>query len=444
MSSTTDRETDIQLVHEVRNGDEGSLKKLLNAHKHEFQELAQRLSPDTAPPEFLKRLHSGLERWLFSYRSSDRSFSEWAAEVAEYVANEPTLIERLRRGEQRAFDEIKSSLTVPVHSFVGRFLSERADRSRASRQTWHRAKACLRSSKGRNYESPLDVVLMLGAEKTETILVRRFKQGDHSAFERLRALRGKQVLGFIRERLSHPEAVDIVNLATWERVFEKIHKYEPRKSHQSKRVYGVHFMGWVKTLAARKVIDYIRGISVDPETVLLIDELDEADSPDELTSAQFSAETDVLKQSARHLELVRVLELAFTAGGYPWQLIVFGLQELGWQPAEIADVLSDFPLRALETIVEEGHRDAYRLSGGERCDIFGDLRAKMQCTVGSVVHPMDSVTSRAVAPFADERVGDTVLRDYCGRDPAGSMADWSYRVKDRAYRRAIREGVIGR
>lgn len=145
---------------------------------------------------------------------------------------------------------------------------------------------------------------------------------------------------------------------------------------------------------------------------------------------------------------LEMFEAFIRYGGYPHQQIAFGFSILLWGKAkEDAGALSSkVPVTGdPDRVVSElGPRQLDESSGELLQDLIATLHldpdyiarvrkpldARLDMT-GQNLYAKDKASALQFAKLLDMRVGLTMLREYFGKDPRKSVADWTHGVKER-------------
>lgn len=129
-----------------------------------------------------------------------------------------------------------------------------------------------------------------------------------------------------------------------------------------------------------------------------------------------------------------LLESLFRNGGYPHQIIVFAFSKLvdHWKPQKIIAELSNISLRQLCQKLHQDYLAESNLPDEEMASVFLFLEQKMNLLLGEVI--TDYALRDKLKSLLNKRVGDTVLKDYYGKDMSHSISDWCDKVKKRLAR----------
>jgi len=281
----------------------------------------------------------------------------------------------------------------------------------------------------------------------ELVIGRLAGEDNQEAFTAFYEEYSRPVLGYIRSfivrrdgYISHDE-VDAIALETWLRVWQKIADYDPDKGQ---------FLHWVFGFCKYIILDYLRQNGRKNDIRLLIAENPELEKdfisqipdskpgPDE---AIICAE-DTVCLHERYLTCLNVL---MQEGGYPHQIIAFAFNQLifagdsyqgrhNGYAGRVVRELSDIPLVHLCARLEAEYLRHFATEDVQdirRC--FEPLRLRMDCRVKDVISDNPS-RARLGREILEMKLGDTILKQYYGKDPEHNISDWSNKIKQKVLR----------
>lgn len=280
-------------------------------------------------------------------------------------------------------------------------------------------------------------------EDESASLIKRAKQRDNKAFDKLYALHEEAVRGFIRVRVySDADAQDLAQKVRHE-IYEKIAAYNPG--------YG-EFRAFVIRRAWFRVMDYYRH---HPGELLVGDLVErfpefEHETEEDLIAHFASAfspspEDEAIRVEQHSKVYAELLRLTFHGSSPPHQLIVFGFILLEWKPREVVAELSDSVLRKLEESLETEYVKTSQLPADSIKHCFAQLRTNMDDEFREVVR--EPRTLETYPGLHDRIVGDTILRDYYTgkkKGQADEISAWCFQVKQRVWKavQALTEGTL--
>jgi len=128
------------------------------------------------------------------------------------------------------------------------------------------------------------------------------------------------------------------------------------------------------------------------------------------------------------------LEITFSQGGPPHQLITFGFNKLisNWGPQDIVKELSLVLLQELTDKLISDYEEESELPAYIVKNCFKPLKDNMDKKVKEVLQ--DKVSRDTYIKMMENKVGKTVLNNYYGKDPEHNISDWSNKVMKRIRR----------
>jgi DNA-directed RNA polymerase specialized sigma24 family protein len=275
----------------------------------------------------------------------------------------------------------------------------------------------------------MDLRLSLEEQKT---LAKDACKGDKQAQDKIYLAYREAIFGYIRARSIQDADAEDISQDFWQQIFtrKEICRYDP-----SRRVLYVFF----RIIAHSRLIDYYRKRGRDHWVPIIEDEVSDdeevrgegagktEDHIDFSSLADFQINSDDKLNSAYKI----ALEYLFRNGGYPHQVIVFAFIKLvdHWKPQKIIDKLSDLPLRQLCKRLYQEYLTESNLPEEEIVFCFSYLEQGMDRLVGEVI--TDSASREKLKAYLDKSIGDTLLKDYFGKDASHSISDWCDKVRKR-------------
>jgi len=161
---------------------------------------------------------------------------------------------------------------------------------------------------------------------------------------------------------------------------------------------------------------------------------------------------------------LKVLTVTLWRGGYPHEIICCMLNKcftdlgdgpyedggfdtsgkMAWPPRRIVKELSDIPLWKLCKNFQGTYCQESSLPEAVIDACFGLLNVKMYVKVNEVINPSDQNARKRWAGILNERVGETTLRDYFGKQPEDNIANWSYQVLRRVKKIMVKEDWLNK
>jgi DNA-directed RNA polymerase specialized sigma24 family protein len=271
----------------------------------------------------------------------------------------------------------------------------------------------------------------------DVALVARALAGDRDAFDALRAIAEGAVKGIIRMQVGRRDEhgrqvvdralVDDLVQTTWIQVWEKLSTYDPAVGR------FVHFARYWASIMVRRYRDTPLGRGRERPLSDLIGDADDGDeSPaDRLDRLDRSGGVTEPPDDPVTADVYDdLLSLTFATASPPHQLIAFGFAKAAeWKPRQIAGELSDVPLRALESRLEQSYLEQSELDIGRVVPAFAPLRTRLEQRFDQAVR---DPTTLATYPGLHARiVGETTLSDYFTGEPTADVTQWWYAVKRR-------------
>ncbi len=276
-------------------------------------------------------------------------------------------------------------------------------------------------------------------EKDEDVLklIKGFlNKGDEKSFEKLYLRYKKSIRGYITGRcfwigqnVKDKKEKDVdsrikdIEQDTWKEVAGKVATYDPGKAS-----FYTFVCYWANIMIKRYLSKTAK------ETPVSDLKVQDSEETDEEFLGRLNSQIQVFSFDECLERYSRFLEITFSQGGPPHQLITFGFNKLisNWGPQEIVKELSSVPLQELiEKLIsnygEESELPAYIVK-----DCFKPLKDKMDKKVRETLE--DEVSRNTYIRITEDKVGKTVLKNYYGKDPEHSISDWSDKVMKRIRR----------
>jgi len=281
----------------------------------------------------------------------------------------------------------------------------------------------------------MEVRLSLNEQKT---LAKDACKGDKQGQDKIYSAYNKAIFGYIRARSTQEADANNISQEFWMQVLANkgICKYDSALG-------ALYTFLW--RIAHSRLVDYYRKYKKFYWVQIIENEIpdrerdqDGYDSENEevIDSIDLSSASDIQIDSQEELSLAYkiALEHLFRNGGYPHQVIVFAFSKLvdHWKPQKIIIELSNISLRQLCQKLHQDYLVESNLPDEEIASCFSCLEQKMSLLVGEVI--TDSVLRDKLKQQLNKAVGDTILREYYGKDASHSISDWSDKVKKRLAR----------
>jgi DNA-directed RNA polymerase specialized sigma24 family protein len=274
----------------------------------------------------------------------------------------------------------------------------------------------------------------------DAALVASALAGEQQAFDALQGLAESAVRGTIRMQVGRYEEngkyfvdhalVDDLVQAAWVQVWQKLDTYDPAVGR------FVHFARYWARIMVRRWRDTPIGRGVETPLSATLGAGGDADEGDDSATDRL----DRLAQRGGVMEppedpvnvdvYDELLSLTFATNSPPHQLIAFGFAKaVEWRPRQIAAELSNVPLRALETRLEQSYLEHSDLEDARVLPAFEPLRNRLGQRFDEAVR---DPTTLATYPGLHTRiVGETTLSDYYTGEPTADVTQWWYAVKRR-------------
>lgn len=279
----------------------------------------------------------------------------------------------------------------------------------------------------------MDLRLSLEEQK---ILAKDACKGDKQAQDRIYTAYHKALFGYLRARAMQDVDAENISQEVWTQLLAErtICKYDP--------LYALYT--FLRIVAHSRLVDYYRKKKPVLVPILEYEILDDQPSDGENASRNKDCQdfidlssialpqTDTAEELASAYKIV--LEYLFRNGGNPHQLIVFAFAKLvdHWKPQKIISELSSTPLGQLCDRLHKDYLVESNLPEEEIASGFSYLEQQMGLLVGEII--TDSVLRDKLKPCLNKPVGQTILRDYYGKDASHSISDWCDKVKKRLER----------
>jgi len=279
----------------------------------------------------------------------------------------------------------------------------------------------------------MDLRLSLQEQK---ILAKDACEGDKQAQDRIYAAYHKALFGYLRARAMQDVDAENISQEVWTQLLVErtICKYDS--------LYALYT--FLRTVAHSRLVDYYR--KKKPILIPIVENeiSDNEETGDENTGKNGAGQDfiDLSFIASPQIDAVEdlssaykiALEHLFRNGGYPHQLIVFAFSKLvdHWKPQKIINELSDISLRQLCNRLYSDYLMESKLPEEEIAPCFSYLEQQMGLLVGEVI--TDSVLRDKLKPYLNKSVGQTILRDYYGKDASHSISDWCDKVRKRLAR----------
>ena len=277
--------------------------------------------------------------------------------------------------------------------------------------------------------------LRLSLEEQE-ILAKDACKGDKQAQDRIYTAYHKALFGYLRARAMQDVDAENISQEVWTQLLAErtICKYNS--------LYALYT--FLRAVAHSRLVDYYR-----KKKPILIPILEYEISDDESIEGENAGKNKdchsfidlssiALPQTDAAEELTLAykiaLECLFRNGGSPHQLIVFAFAKLvdHWKPQKIINELSSIPLGQLCDRLHKDYLFESNLPEEEIASGFYHLQQQMGLLVGEII--TDSVLRDKLKPCLNKPVGQTILRDYYGKDASHSISDWCDKVRKRLER----------
>jgi DNA-directed RNA polymerase specialized sigma24 family protein len=272
--------------------------------------------------------------------------------------------------------------------------------------------------------------------ENDLTLVEKIGKGDPHAWDQLYSRYRQQVRGFLRARGCRGEDCEDVEQETWIDIFQRVGEYDANRSSVANFIRFRAWVQWKRHLARQGRRSEWE--SLDRE----YPEWNDSDRESSQDILEALPDTDPSPEwwVQRNAEYEALFKATFRGGGYPHQLIAFGYNKLvdGWTPIRITEELSE---RWLETLGQELEQEIIHTSSLPEALIRDSLRPLHEQMPNRLDEVLSDPASRqAYAPLLAMKTGETVLQQYYGKDPARSIADWTFKVKQRVLRELALSG----
>lgn len=254
-------------------------------------------------------------------------------------------------------------------------------------------------------------------------LIIEASKGNKEAYEKLCQQYKRTIKGHISSRCFYrDDAIAAIEQDTWVAVWEKISTYKPEKAS-----FYTFVCFWADIMVRR----YFSKRKEIPISALIPQ--DSEVSAEEIMDNLFF-ETQVFPYEEFLAKCEQFLKLTFSQGGPPHQLISFGFNKLlcGWGPSEIVEKLSPVLLEKLTDHLIAGYKEESSLADYIIKDCFNPLKEKMTEKVKDVLE--DEISRDTYVKLLENKVADTALENYYGKDPEHNISDWSNKVSKRVAR----------
>ena len=287
---------------------------------------------------------------------------------------------------------------------------------------------------------------------SDGFLIGNIRDGDREAFDRLVGKYNKPLMGFIRARVKGCNECDLEDISqtVWEDVCKKLRLsaeeggFDPLK--------GGFYTYLIRCIAEYKVRQWLGSRKRYIETPVKFGE-DEGDmrlpgteSEDDPYNAVELAEELHMRLKAYEL----LFRLTFLCGGYPHQLLAFGLTKLisgrrtnraiEGNNLEFYNRNKYSSLAALNSDFRERYRDE-SVFGSDRLENFlahlEPLETRLKLKIKDLM-ALDGASLGYNADIAEKTAADTLLANYCekdneagarsDRDISNAISNWCYKV----------------
>lgn len=189
------------------------------------------------------------------------------------------------------------------------------------------------------------------------------------------------------------------------------------------------FYTWLMAIA--KNLAFTKPSKADQNTTLRFEEIEEDAEDTDGVDRVFTMETPGKSPEERAEDAMLgefFLNNLFTNAGYPWQVIAFTYQKLGYPPQEIVEHLAGCDLFTLsDKLFHELTISSLRPSS--QIDALKALfERRLQKPLKESLNPKDNATKKAMAHSMDTIVGEIPLEGFLGSHPEKQISEWTSKV----------------
>lgn len=260
-------------------------------------------------------------------------------------------------------------------------------------------------------------------------------KGDKRAQDKIYTAYHKAVFGYIRGRSAQEVDAENISQQVWMQVLAN------KGICNYKSALGALYT-FLWRIAHSRLIDYYRQYKKFYWVQIIENEVpdeegiqdDSSGKNEDCIDLSLIADSQIDPEEELNSAYKIVLEQLFRNGGYPHQIIVFAFSKLidHWKPQKIIKELSGIPLRQLCKRLYQDYLAESNLPEEEIISCFSYLEQSMERSVGEII--TDPASRDKLKSYLDKSIGDTLLKDYFGKDTSHSISDWCDKVKKRLAR----------